>query len=346
MPLFGKEQSVSKFKIADVVALDAAATGYKLVRIKQGKEGASVAAVEMVPVADLNGPCPPTEEGEKLDLPKNWMAYYVAMTVSGTNAVIRYVSLPGNVSPSPEVAGQLRDHMGLEGDYRLAYVVTEESSKKKNETRILAAAYPEDRSQALLSRVASGNPAPVSLEISCLSALNAFAAYGPLDQHPDDAVGFVEAGAKVTLLALFSRGSLVLVRKFNMGGETLIDRVQQQMGVDREVAEGIIWDGSFDISQAVESVMDPFLRQVSISKDFVERRESCRIKAVYASGGMSMSGYWLDSIQNAVGVTTTRWNPFERLTVDAGALPDALKGQESRFSAAVGAGMAVFEQGV
>jgi Tfp pilus assembly PilM family ATPase len=157
-------------------------------------------------------------------------------------------------------------------------------------------------------------------------------------------VAVVDAGARLTFMALFNKGVLVLVRKFDLGTETIVTKVQQQLNVDRDTARGIISDGSFDISQSVRAVMDPFLRQLTISKDFVERREDCRVVKCYLSGGASLLRYGVDEIRGATGVDTGLWNPFANLQIADGAYPAELAGHEPRFAAAVGACLGVLEE--
>jgi hypothetical protein len=346
VPFTGEKKSSGKKKISDIVAIDLATSGVKLVRAKRSKDGAVIVGVDVLAPIDLS---PETSEeekkgggGKRLPLPKAWVSYYAAVCLTGEKAAVRYVSLPGQFKEGVKVLEQLREHMGLDGEYRIAYVITEQPQKKA-ETRLLAAALPEEDAGALLANMSTGYPAALSIEVSSLSALNAFYMSGVLEQQ-DGAVGFIDSGARVSLLAVFNKGALVLVRKFNIGGESLIKRLQQQMAVDREVANGIISDGSFDISQSVQGVMEPFLRQISISKDFVERREDCHIQALYVTGGMSLSQYWMDRIQRTAGVETRQWNPFDGLRMTDDALPEKLEGQEARFAAAVGAAMGAFKE--
>ncbi|NCC52116.1 MAG: hypothetical protein EOM20_12985 [Spartobacteria bacterium] len=345
----GDKKSSKKKKIAELVAIDLASSGMKLIRARKGKEGPVITAVDVLPPVPLLSAdeAAGVEEGvapvRKLPLTKQWIVYYAAIAVTGESAAIRYVSLPGNVVSGPGLVSQLSEHMGLDGEYRIAHVVTSIPDKKV-ETRILAAALPVAEVELLLSYVDTGYPAALSLEISSLASLNAFLSSSLVREHEDGAIAFIDSGARVSLMAVFNKGSLVLVRKFNVGGDALIKRLQQQMAVDRDVAAGILADGSFDISQSVHGVMEPFLRQISISKEFVERREDCRIKAVYVTGGMSLSQYWMEKIQQTAGVETLQWNPFAEMEVGEGALPDNLAGQEPRFSAAVGSLIGAFEE--
>ena len=307
--------------------------------MRRSKEGLTVLGADFLPATATV-----QAEGQepKLVLPKNLLANYVAITVSGENAVVRILNMPGLSDASQIPADQVREHVGLGEEYRIGFVVAS-PGRGKQEAKVLVVGIPEQEAQAVLKMVAVGAPAPFSIEVAGLSTLTAFL-QGPGAQHVQEAVGVIESGAKVTFMALFNRGVLALVRKFDFGSESLLGKVQQQLGVDRDTAQGIISDGSFDISQPVHEVMDPFLRQLSISKDFVERREDCRIGKFYVSGGASLSRYWMDEIVNASGIEVVRWNPFADMQVASGAMPEALQGQESRFAAAVGACLGVFSE--
>ena len=299
--------------------MDIASTGVKVVRAKKSKEGLSLLGIEVLPPIQLKELAEEDGSGNKLPLSKNFRPYYAALSVSGESAIVRHLSLPGQPDQNELAEKQIRDHLSLEGKFRLGYIRTN-PPQKKSETRVLAVALSEEEATHIEKLVASGSPAPLALEISGLSALSGFTiSMGPTIE--DQAVGFVEAGSKVTIIALFNRGVPALIRKFDFGGEALIRKVQQQMGVDHNVAEGIISDGSFDISQSVKDILDPFLRQLTISRDFVERRENCRISKLYMSGGMSLSSYWRDELQRSTGMGVEAWNPFSGFQVAPDAIP-------------------------
>ncbi len=270
-----------------------------------------------------------------LGLPKNLMAYYTALAVTGEAAAIRVLNLPPRTEEADITEALVREQVGLAAEFRIAYSVIV-PPRGKSECKLLVVGLPEAEALGVLRFVAVGAPAPCALEVAGLAVLNGFL-QGPGVQHAQEAVGVIETGAHVTFMALFNKGILVLVRKFDFGSETLVGKVQQQLGVDQQTAQGIVSDGSFDISQPVHEVMDPFLRQLSISKDFVERRENCRMDRLYVSGGTSLSRYWMDEVVNATGIEIVRWNPFDGLVVAQGAYPAELEGQQTRFAAAVGA---------
>ncbi len=339
---FEKLKTTSRRGPSDLVGVDIATTGTKVVRARRGKDKPILAGLELLP------PIPLKElELDENDsylrgiLPKALLANYACLTSTGNSAVVRLLSLPGHTEQTQMVESQVREHIGLEGEYRLGYVITT-PPKGKTETKMLVAALPEPEAQILLGLAPIGAPAPVSIEIAGLSVLNAFL-HGAGVALEQESFGVLDAGARVCFLALFSKGNLALVRKFDFGGEAITAKVQQQLGVNREIAQGIISDGSFDISQSVHEVMDPFLRQLSISRDFVERREDCRLSKLYLSGGMNLSRYWVDELKKATGMGTETWDPFEAFSVSSNVIPPELAGQKSRFAAAVGAVLGAFD---
>jgi Tfp pilus assembly PilM family ATPase len=324
---------------SDVIGLDIATTGVKAVRMKKTKDGLIVAGVALLPAIVLDG----SDESQKpvLALPKSLLTNYAALAMSGDGSSVRILSLQGQAAAQIDEE-QVREHVGLGQDYRVGFAVAV-AGKGKQETKLLVVGMPEKEAKSVLDLVEVGAPAPCALELSGLSSLSAFL-YGPGKAHEQEAVAVIDAGARLTFMALFNKGVLVLVRKFDLGSETIVTKVQQQLSVDRDTARGVISDGSFDISQSVRAVMDPFLRQLTISKDFVERREDCRVVKCYLSGGTSLSRYWMEEIKNATGVDSDLWNPFGNLQMAEGAFPAELAGQEPRFAAAVGVCLGVLEE--
>jgi len=316
---------------SDVIGLDVATTGVKAVRMKKSKDGLTVTGVAVLPAIVFET----GDDARKpiLALPKHLLTNYCALTMSGDGCSVRILSLQGQNAAQIDEE-HVREHVGLGQDYRVGFAVIV-AGKGKQETKLLVVGMPEKEAQPLLDMVAVGPPAPCALELSGLSSMSAFL-HGPGKVHEQDAVAVIDAGARLTFMALFNKGVLVLARKFELGSETIVTKVQQQLNVDRDTARGVISDGSFDISQSVRAVMDPFLRQLTISKDFVERREDCRVVKCYLSGGTSLSRYWLEEIRNATGVDSELWNPFGGLQMADGAYPAELAGQEPRFAAAVG----------
>jgi Tfp pilus assembly PilM family ATPase len=322
----------------EIVGLDLGTTGVKAVRMRRGKDGVTVLKAEILP------PLVPAEVDPKSGrppLPRSLLTHYAALALSGAHATVRILGIPGRLESGPDRDVQVREHAGVGEGQRMGYAIMM-TPKLRNETRLLVVTLPEEEAQSLLNLFASGSPAPFSLELAGLAAITAFLR-GPGHAHEQGTVGLVESGERQTTMALLHHNLPVLVRKFDLGMYSVRERVQQRLGVDAETARGVLADGSFDISQTLHEVVDPFLRQLSLSKEFIERREECQVEKFYVSGGMSLSRFWVSELKQAAGVAVERWNPFDGLKLAPEAMPPALEDQQTRFTAAVGCCLGAWE---
>lgn len=312
----------------EIVGLDFSSSGVKAVRMKRVNEQLSLVAAACFP---------PAEYGEivRPNLGKAFATNYAALAISAPACVVRVVAHTSSHMQT-EINRQIRDQIGLDTSYRLASIPSGQPVKGKGESRVLAVAIPDQDASAVLNLFAAGPPAPCSLEISGLASMNAALA-GAMAADPEAPACLLDCGSRVSMMVFVNKRAVILARKLDVGGEAVVDRVQKHLGVDRDMAQSIMSEGAIDISQSVREVIDPFLRQMMISRDFVERQENCRVTTVWITGGMSMSAYWTNEIRKATGMNVTAWNPLEGIQVGADALPAELRGQECRLSAAIGA---------
>jgi type IV pilus assembly protein PilM len=321
----------------DVVGVDVGSTALKVVRLKALNHTVTVVAVDVLPAVVLP---PPPAVPSPVKLPKAIHARHAALAYSGPGAMVKMLTFPTHSDKSAET--QVNELMGLadSSDYRVAYELVSET---RAETRALAVAMPDQAASQLCALFPVGTPAPYSIEVAGLASMTAFQR-GPGRRHLEEAVAVVDLGASVTMVAFYNKGVLSLIRKFDFGSLTILKTVKETLGVDTEVAQGILADGSFDISQAIRQAMESFLQQFVISRDFVERRENCHMLRLYACGGTAGMQGWARELQSASGLEPEFWNPFAELSVLPGAIPEALKGQEARFTAALGAAWAVLDE--
>ena len=327
--------------VSDVVAIDVASSGTKLVRMRRTKDGLTVTAVAEKPPAHPGGGQGGAAEMERIALSKPFRAKHSAISVTGSKAVVRLLNLPG-FAPQTEGADQtVREHVGLDGEYRLGYTVAS-TVRSKNEVSLVAVGLPEEEAASVLEVLGNGAPAPVSVEISALSAMTGFAR-GPAARFGKGSVGVIEAGANVTLLGIFAQSAPVLLRKFEFGSEQILEKIQRAFGVDHDTAVSILSDVSFDTSAALNDAMTGFLRQLAISREFVERKIGDPIQAWFVSGGLALSVDWRQQIYATVNRPVEIWNPFENLYMLPDIWPEELNGQEPRFAAPLGAAIGALE---
>lgn len=335
-----------KRKPVDVLGLDVASSGVKAVRLKKIGDQISLVAAAVLPAVRL------PELGQEtageipvLELPKELQSKYASFALTGENAVVKLLNFPahgGNLAE--EVESRIVDSMGLENaeQYRIGYKIVTEGHGKA-ESRVLAVAVPDVTAAAVCGLIPVGLPAPFSIEVSGLATMTAFLT-GPAAERSDEACGLLEFGAKISYFAIFRGGVPLLIRKFDFGSNAILESVQKSLGIDRATAEGILCDGSFDVSQQIGETLDSVTKQIIISRDFVERRENCHVSKVFACGGVTNSRDWLLEMKSALGFDVSSWNPFDAVVTAAGGIPEQYQGREDCFAAALGAAIATIQE--
>lgn len=331
----------------DVVGLDLGRRAVHAVRMRKNGEELAVVAVDII---ELPAPAdaPEAEQADAtapslLAFSSDLHAHYASVALDSGPATIRLLTLPGK--ERTDIDDQVIDNLGIENvdEYRISYTLLDDGSAR-TETRVVAVAYPEHLTAASLAMLpTTGTPAPHSIEVSGLASMTAFL-NGPVSQRPKETLGLIDFGETSSLFAFFQRGTPVLIRKLERGTNALLERVEATLGVTHDTALGIISDGSFDISAVATEMLQPLIHQLVVSRDFVERRDNCKVNAVYLSGGLAASRDTQNEVGNAMGVTVESWNPFGDIAMAPNAIPEHLQGQEWRFAAAVGACMGTLEQ--
>lgn len=325
----GKEQGRHP---ANLLALDFATTGVKAVRLKKTKDHIALAAADILPPCGLNSE-------EKPVLPKPLAAYYTALCATMDNVMLRvFAQMLGE---EEDIEAVVRDGLSAPADSRVGGMVLSRARGKRDST-LLGVAVPEKTVQHYLQLFSSGAPAPHSLEPSGLAAFSAFL-FNCGARTENQTVCLIETGARHTYAAFLHRNQLQLVNRFDVGGDALQRQVQMALGVDADMADSILAGGSIDVSAPIRQVMNPFSKQLSIYREFVERQNKSALSAIYISGGLASSPYWQTAIKEVLGFIPQVWNPFEKIEISPEAFPEKFKGQEARFAAAVGAALAGME---
>jgi len=324
-------------KLNDVVGIEITASSTVLARLHRTERGATLVGADILPaVLQSVEDAPPHPVA--LDIPSRLRGKYGAIAVNTAQATVRLVSLPGAVDAGSEA--KLIEGLGLEkpSDYRIGHKVLVEGHGR-SESRVLVVALPEKLAASLPQLLPSGSPVPHSVELSELAIMTAFTS------TPAAAGGgsiFIAFGETVTLFAIFNRNALVLVRRFDVGTAAVLSKVKDSFGVDDDTAFGILCDSAFDISSIMKESIGPIAKQIVMGRDFVERRENCRMENVCVSGGLAASPGAMAELTAALGAQPATWSPFDALTDGGASVPESLRGHEWRFAAAIGAALATF----
>jgi Tfp pilus assembly PilM family ATPase len=332
--IFQKSQEQRRY--SDLVGVDFSTTATKVVRLKKTKDEISLMGIDLLPPIDFDA------ASQRMELPRNMLTNYACLAYSGPSSIVRMINAPLTGEEMMITDSKLKELLNVKSDYRASANLIKKGNGRQD-SNFLAAAIPEDDIRFLLSMFPSGPPAPASVEVAGLASIAAF-----LNAHQDEvennAVCLIEAGETVSHFAFLNKGAVVLVGKFDVGGARLRERVIEELGVDDELAGTILTDRSINISTTMLDIMTPFLKQLSISKDFIERHQGCRVSKIYVSGGVSMLPHWPEVVNQVLHTEVVHWNPLDNIQCDPELLPSELAGQSTRFAAAIGAAIGGFEE--
>lgn len=326
----------------EVVALDFTRLSVKCVRMRKTDAGIHLAAADVLPGPPNKDAAVPAAIARKtIDIPKHLMFRHAVLSLPGTNTLVKLLSLPGHLDNDSEA--KIREDMGVSGgDFRIGYKVLGQGHGRV-ETKLLAVALPEDDLQRCLECFSIGWPVPISVEVAGVAAINAFMC-GYLEKSGDESIGVIQIEDDVSFFAFFHKKELVLIRKFDFGDEHILRAIQARLNVNRETAINVAADRSFDISQMIKEVCDNFIRQIVISKRFVERRENCRVGRIFIPGSAAASYRMGEELRVASESEIEQWDPLKAVTVQQGAIAPKYEATHSLFAAAIGAGTGFFKE--
>jgi len=333
--LQNKAGEQSRRRLTNLLGIDFGSSGVKLVRVKKVKEGVQLVAADILPATDLHHP-------ERPEIPKPLSAYYAALCASIDDSIVRVFSQ--QIKEEDSIEELTRENLSVPSEHRVAFKMLDRQVGRRDSS-VLGAAISDDAVQHFLEIFASSAPALHSMEVAGLSAFTAFWMGGSRLQQ-DETVCLIEAGARYTYIGFFHKNRLLLVNRFAVGSETLSQQVQQDLGVDADMARTVLSGGSVDISGPVRTALGPFLKQLSIYREFIERQHKTRLTSIHLSGGLASSPDWQGALSELLDLEANVWNPFDRLIVPKDIGLERFKGQESRFAAALGAALAGVEGGL
>lgn len=321
-----------------MVGVDVGEGAVKVVRLKRTGSAISLVAADLLSVVDLAS----TEAPGALAIGKPLQGLHAAIAVSTPQVSLRLLTVPGDREKVQQL--NFNELLGVpEGsDYRIGYEII--ASDGRSEQTILAAGIPERQAVWAGTRLLPhGMPAPCSLQAGGLAALNCVAQ--ELRVHHGDATALaVQVGADVSFVAAFHRGKLSLLRQCATGSQALVRSVSERFGIEAELVPGALEEGMIDASQTIGPAIEPFLRQLVLAREFVERKRSCRVEKILLGGAQIGANQWSVHIEQAMGIAPQTWDPLAVLPVQTGALAPDVRGAQGRFAAAVGAALAVMEK--
>ena len=330
-----KNEGRTQTRFSDLIGVDFSTTATKVVRLKQGKGGISLTGLDLLPPIDFKA------DAARLQLPRNLSTNYCCLSYTGGPAVVRMINthIDERDGVLPEL--KIRELLNVTKEYRVSAQLIKRGQGRQDSS-FLAAAIPDADAECMMELFPSGPPAPASLEVSGLSFISAFL-HARGEECADSTVCLLDTGETVSHFIFLTNGLVTLVGKMPVGAKMLREKVAGDLGLDEELAASILSDASINISSSISSLLAPFIKQMTISKDFIERHQGCRISRIYISGGLSLLPTWGAEVEQMLGGHVSTWSPLENIEYDSDSIPDEMVAQATRFSGAIGAAIGGIE---
>lgn len=314
----------------DVIGIDFGACGTRIVRMVSNKAGVTVTQA--------------WETDDELTdltvLPRGVRSRACALAVSHPEAVAKLLSIPRPANKLDDVP--FAELLGVDNPmaFRMAMEIQDSSA---NETSALLAAIPLSLTEKTMGLFAQGFPAPQSLELSGLAALN-----GVMMTVPscfERSVILLELGADTATVAITIPQKLAFLRQFRIGANPIMRKLRESLGMDDVTVREAVGGEMIDASEQVRVAFEPLMRQIALGRDFVARRHNVRATRLYACGGLFQTPFWLQPFANGLGVEAEAWNPFKAIPVSKGSVTKEQIENGTRFAAAAGVALAVLKGG-
>lgn len=223
---------------------------------------------------------------------------------------------------------------------------------------LLVAARREDV-EALTEVVRRAGLKPVGVEVAAIALGGLLRSGGEMSR--EQVVAMIDVGQSQTIIDVHQQGASLGARVIEVGGESIVAKIQAGLQVPREEAEAIIRGGA-EPSSAVpyrghsrDALAQRFLaegaeaiaEEVGRVLDFIKAATPLEsISRIFLTGGPAYADELLRALRNRVGAQIERWNPIGALNVDARAVDGALLEQDGqRFTLAAALAAESLESG-
>lgn len=339
-------------KNTDYFGLDIGTTGVRLVQLKSASSAPALVTYGAKPLpADL------TSSESEVDQDKLAEIIQQLKSEAKVSADQVVTALPSQhafttVITTPKLShSELEKSIQLQADQYIPMPVDDakldwhiiDSNKGENEMSVLLVAAPKQVVNKYLSIVEKAGLNLLALEI------NALAVARSVVNASDVPVAVVDWGSNSTEITIISQRVPHLVRSVNIGGNTLVRSVEQNLNVDTEQAQQFLQ--KFGVTQtklegqvlkAVQGSLDNVMSEISKSiKYFTSQNEGAQLEKAILTGGPTSLPEMPSYVANSLNLPVEIANPWVNVSYPA-TQQETLMNQSLHFAVAVGLAQRAF----
>lgn len=257
----------------------------------------------------------------------------VVTGVSGTDTVVRYLSMPRMTDAELKQAIQFEADKLVASDEEFiidcAPLGEQVAADGASDTmKVLVAAASQQRLEGQAAMVNGAGLLPIAIDLDLFAIANAWEICVLPDADgidPEDirATALVDVGAKATSINVMRGGTSCFSREIPIGGANMTQSVARRLGVEGFEAEAIkraSEDHQAEVRTAIGPVLEDLASELVLSMDYVEHNEGVTVTEILLSGGGVLAPGAAEYIEQSIARPTRLWNPLEGLRVDVNRL--------------------------
>jgi type IV pilus assembly protein PilM len=249
----------------------------------------------------------------------------VATSVSGHSVIIRKISLPMMTDAELEASIQWEAEQYIPFDIaevNIDFQILGADAKDPSQMNVMLVAAKRDFVDDYTSIFAEAGLEPVVMDIDCFAVENIFDYnYGFVDS---EVIALIDMGATATSVSVLKGNVSIFNRDIQAGGNLLSAELQKRLGVSSEEAERAklgdrnIADVDADsIDDILTDAIENLVQEVQRSLDFFAATSSeDRVSKVYLTGGVSNSAKVREILEERLGISAERVDPFRNVKVN------------------------------
>ncbi|MDX2480070.1 MAG: type IV pilus assembly protein PilM [Desulfuromusa sp.] len=249
----------------------------------------------------------------------------VSTSVSGHSVIIRKISLPIMTDAELEASIQWEAEQYIPFDIsevNIDFQILGPDAKDPSQMNVMLVAAKRDFVDDYTSLFAEAGLEPVVMDIDCFAVENMFDYnYGFVD---NEVVALIDMGASATSVSVLRGNVSIFNRDIQTGGNLLSAELQKRLGVSSEEAERAklgdrnIADVDPDsIDDILTDAIENLVQEVQRSLDFFAATSSeDRVSKVYLTGGVSNSVKVRETLEERLGITAERVDPFRNVKIN------------------------------
>jgi type IV pilus assembly protein PilM len=222
----------------------------------------------------------------------------------------------------------------------LADSASEAKGRKSSMMQLLVAGAPKAEVVWVRDALVNAKLKVDSIELVALTVINALQrSHGQICEQ--ELVLLLDVGAQITTLNFLRQGQPLLTRFMQFGGTALTEHIAKILTLSTAAAEEEKRKMSESVSVLARAALQPLVREVRSSIDFVERQYDCRITHAFVGGGTACRSALVQFLGEDVGLGMEVWNPLEGMKMtELNGDVEQLKSLAPSLGGAVGAAIA------